>query len=110
MDPHRIAGLREQPCPYPRVIACKRPAYEIQYEQVGPHTFVHVIVSAWTPKTKDEFSRDINILHGMLDMPVFVLCDNAKLYKFCSMFGFKPICSVDGAAVILKRDNKKHGQ
>jgi hypothetical protein len=35
--------------PYPKVAVCKRPHYEIHYEQVGPHTYIHVAVhTSWT--------------------------------------------------------------
>jgi hypothetical protein len=79
--------------PYPKVAVCKRPHYEIHYEQVGPHTFIHVDVNQWTPAIKDAFRRDCDCLQEHLGGPVFVLCDNAKLFKFCTLFGFKPVCS-----------------
>jgi hypothetical protein len=93
--------------PYPKVTVCKRPHYEIQYEQVGPHTFVHLVVDTWTLGVKKELYTDCDRLQALLGQPVYVLCDNAKLFKFCTLFGFKPVCSTATAggapALILIR-------
>lgn len=96
--------------PYPKVTVCSRPDYEIQYEQVGPHTYVHVIVHRWTARTKDAFKRDCDALQDLLNGPVYVLCDNKKLFKFCTMFGFEPVCSTDTAAgepalILIRKNN-----
>jgi hypothetical protein len=105
---------REELCgvPHPKVTVCARPEYTIQYEQVGRHTFIHVIVVRWSPSIKDRFARDCDTLQGLLDGPVLVLCNNRKLCKFCLMFGFEHWADVatDGKTVILIRNNKKHGQ
>lgn len=93
--------------PYPKVTVCKRPHYEIQYEQIGPYTFVHVNVTSWRGHIRHSFERDCNALQEVLGGPVYVLCDNAKLFKFCTLFGFKPVCSTATAggapALILIR-------
>ena len=99
--------------PYPKVVVCKRPHYEILYEQVGPHTYVHVNVTNWRGHIRRAFEQDIKLLHELLGGPVFVLCNNKKLFKFCTQFGFKPVCSVDTAAgepaLILKRNGNDNG-
>jgi hypothetical protein len=93
--------------PYPKVAVCKRPHYEIHYEQVGDHTFVHLNVYKWGVGVKKELDADCDRLQALLGNPVFVLCDNAKLFKFCTLFGFKPVCSTATAggepAMILVR-------
>ena len=110
MDPHRIGS----DVPYPKVLVCKRPHYEILYEQVGPHIYVHVAVhTKWTKQVKLAFERDCNALQEQLGGPVYVLCTNQKLFKFCTQFGFKPVCSVDTAAgepaLILIRNGNNNG-
>jgi hypothetical protein len=98
--------------PYPKVAVCKRPHYEIHYEQVGPHTYIHVAVhTSWTRQVKREFERDCDALQEQLGGPVFVLCDNAKLFKFCTLFGFKPVCSTataggEPAMILIRKYNE----
>jgi hypothetical protein len=97
--------------PYPKVSVCKRPHYEIHYEQVGPHTYIHVDVARWSPRVFREFQRDCDSLQGLLASPVFVLCDNAKLFKFCTLFGFKPVCSTataggEPAMILIRKYNE----
>lgn len=91
---------------------CRRPSYEIQYEQVGEHTFVHVIVHRWTAGAKIAFEQNCNALQLLLNGPVYVLCplSDKKLLKFCTQFGFEPALNTVTAegepAVILIRNKK----
>jgi hypothetical protein len=99
--------------PYPKVTVCRRPSYEIQYEQVGEHTFVHVIVHKWTAGAKVAFEQNCNALQLLLDGPVHVLCplSDKKLFKFCTQFGFEPALDMVTAegepAVVLIRNKKQ---
>lgn len=100
--------------PYPKVTVCRRPDYEIQYEQLGVHTFVHVNVHRWTPTVKNEFERDCNALQELLNGPVMVLCRNSdnKLRKFCAKFGFEPaldVVTAEGEPAVVLIRKKKHG-
>lgn len=100
--------------PYPKVTVCRRPEYEIQYEQIGEHTLVHVTVHQWTPASQASFAGDCDALQDLLNGPVMALCllSDTKLRKFCAKFGFEPVLDVvtaDGAPAVILRRNKKHG-
>jgi hypothetical protein len=75
--------------PYPKVTVCRREHYEILYEQLAQHTFVHVNILGWSPTVKDEFARDCDALQELIGGPVLVFCDNPKLARFCRMFDFE---------------------
>jgi hypothetical protein len=94
--------------PYPKVTVCRRAHYDIQYEQLGDHTFVHVNVKGWAPTVKDDFTRDCDALQELLNGPVMVLCTNPKLRRFCEMFGFDHLMDAtthegEPAAILIRR-------
>jgi hypothetical protein len=99
--------------PFPKVTVCRREHYEIQYEQLDGHTFVHVNVKGWSPTVKDDFTRDCDALQELLDGPVMVLCTNSKLRRFCEMFGFvhlmDAVTNEGTPATVLIRNKKQHG-
>lgn len=94
---------------YPRVPVCRRPEYEITYENFEEVTFLHMEMKApWTPRVRRQFQVDLNMLLALHGGPGFVVspAGDKKHHKFLSQFGFEcvgPITMLDGSAKLIFR-------
>src|SRR5579863_37689 len=83
-----ITGLH-----YPKVPVCRRPEYEIAYEQYGEHTFCHVRFHVpWSPSVMRKYAADVQRLMALHGGPILACVDLAdvKLQRFARLFGFEP--------------------
>ncbi len=82
---------------HPKVPVCRRPEYEIMFEQFGAYTFAHArFFKPWTQEVKRKFKADADALVALHGGPLFVFIKNGdvKLRKFARMAGFRHAMNV----------------